>query len=140
MNLKRQIFMESQVYYTSLGNIWDLRGQIIHLFQGFPSGSTGKESACNAGDTGDIGLISGSGRSPDRENDNPISVFLPGKSHGQRSLVGYSPKGCKESDLSEVTEHEHNLHMLWPNMIIQKQRRLKITIQTKSILKPHVTT
>ena len=29
------------------------------------------------------------------------SVFLPGKSHGQRSLVGYSPWGCKESDMTE---------------------------------------
>ena len=31
----------------------------------------------------------------------PISVFLPGKFHGQRSLVGYSPWGCKESDMTE---------------------------------------
>ena len=30
-------------------------------------------------------------------------VFLPGESHGQRSLVGYSPWGCKESDTTEVT-------------------------------------
>ena len=29
------------------------------------------------------------------------SSFLPGKSHGQRSLVGYSPWGCKESDMTE---------------------------------------
>ena len=28
-------------------------------------------------------------------------VFLPGESHGQRSLVGYSPWGCKESDMTE---------------------------------------
>ena len=31
----------------------------------------------------------------------PTSVFWPGKSHGQRSLVGYSPWGCKESDIAE---------------------------------------
>ena len=31
----------------------------------------------------------------------PIPVFLPGESHGQRSLVGYSPWGCKESDTTE---------------------------------------
>jgi len=30
---------------------------------------------------------------------------LPGKSHGQRSLVGYSPRGHKELDMTEVTEH-----------------------------------
>ena len=29
----------------------------------------------------------------------PIPVFLPGEPHGQRSLVGYSPQGCKESDM-----------------------------------------
>jgi len=29
------------------------------------------------------------------------SVFWPGKSHGQRSLEGYSPWGCKESDMTE---------------------------------------
>ena len=40
---------------------------------------------------------SGSGRSPGGGNGNPLSVFLPGKSHGQRSLVGYSPWGPKES-------------------------------------------
>jgi len=31
----------------------------------------------------------------------PTSVFLPGESHGQRSLVDYSPWGCKESDATE---------------------------------------
>ena len=31
----------------------------------------------------------------------PTPVFLPGKSHGQRSLVGYSPQGRKESDKTE---------------------------------------
>ena len=33
------------------------------------------------------------------------SVFLPGESHGQRSLVGYSPWGCKELDPAEAAEH-----------------------------------
>ena len=33
----------------------------------------------------------------------PTPVFLPGESHGLRSLVGYSPQGCKESDMTEVT-------------------------------------
>ena len=35
----------------------------------------------------------------------PTSVFLPGECHGQRSLAGYSPWGCKESDTTEATEH-----------------------------------
>ena len=37
---------------------------------GFPDGSAGKESACNAGDTGDVGSIPGSGRSPKEGNGN----------------------------------------------------------------------
>ena len=34
-------------------------------------------------------------------------VFLPGESHGQGSLVGYSPWGCKESDVTEQLTHTH---------------------------------
>ena len=44
---------------------------------------------------GDVGLIPGSGRSSGGGNGNPTPVFLSGESHGQRSLVGYSPCGCK---------------------------------------------
>ena len=36
-------------------------------------------------------------------------VFLPGKSHGQRSLVGYSLWGCKESEMTEQLAHTHGL-------------------------------
>ena len=40
----------------------------------------------------------------------PTAVFLPGKSHGQRTLAGYSPWGCKESDTTEqLTEHNNML-------------------------------
>ena len=35
-----------------------------------------------------------------------VPVFLPGESHGQRSLVGYSPRGRKESD---TTKRLHSL-------------------------------
>ena len=48
----------------------------------------------------DPGLIPGSGRSP-RRKWQPTPVFLPGESHGQRSLAGYSPWGHKESDTTE---------------------------------------
>ena len=36
----------------------------------------------------------------------PIPVFLPREFHRQRSLVSYSPWGCKELDMTEVTQHE----------------------------------
>ena len=38
---------------------------------------------------------------PWRREWQPTPVLLPGKSHGQRSLIGYSPWGCKESDTTE---------------------------------------
>ena len=41
------------------------------------------------------------GKIPRRRKWQPTPVFLPGKSHGQRSLACYSPWGCKESDTTE---------------------------------------
>ena len=62
----------------------------------FPGGSEGKESACNAGDPGSwVGTI------PWRKKWLPTPVFLPGEFYGQRSLVGYSPWGCKELNTTE---------------------------------------
>ena len=58
---------------------------LYQRIRGFPGGSAGKESSCNAGD---MGSIPGSGRCPGEGNGNPL-IFLPGESHGQRSLVGY---------------------------------------------------
>ena len=66
-------------------------------YLGFPGGLDGKVSAYNAGDPGSI---PGSGRSPGEGSSNPLQ-YLPGKSHGRRSLVGYSPWGRKESDTTE---------------------------------------
>ena len=66
-------------------------------YLGFPGGSDGKASAYNVGDPGSI---PGLGRSPGEGNGNPLQ-YLAGKSHGRRSLVGYSPWGRKESDTTE---------------------------------------
>ena len=49
----------------------------------------------------DMGSIPGLGRTLWRKTWQPTPVFLPGESHGQRSLVGYSPKGRKESTATE---------------------------------------
>ena len=43
------------------------------------------------------------GKIPWRRALQPIPVFLPGESHGQRSQVGHSPWGQKESDVTEHT-------------------------------------
>ena len=54
-----------------------------------------KNPLANAGDARDLGLIPGSGRVPGRKKCLPTPVLLPGKSHGQKRLEGYSPRGCK---------------------------------------------
>ena len=62
-----------------------------------------RNSPASVGDIRDLGSIPGSGRSPIGGHGQPTPVFLPGESHGQRSLAGYSPQGCKESDTTEAT-------------------------------------
>ena len=54
----------------------------------------------------DVGSIPGLGRSP-AGGQEPTPVFLPGESHGKRSLVGYGPRSHKESDTTEATEIAH---------------------------------
>ena len=54
----------------------------------------------NAGDAGDVGSIPVSGRSPGGGHWQPTPIFLPGESHGQRSLADYSLGGRTESQLS----------------------------------------
>ena len=70
---------------------------IITCYLGFPGGSDGKESTCNAGD---LGSILGFGRSPGGHG-NPLQYSCLENLHGQRSLAGYSPRGHKEPDTTE---------------------------------------
>ena len=72
---------------------------------GFPGGPDSKESVCNAGDAC---LIPKLGRTWQR-----TPVFLPGESRRQRSLAGYSPRGCKEWDTTEqLNTSGHLLRMV----------------------------
>ena len=59
----------------------------------FLGSSAGKESACNAGDPDSV---PGLGSSPGGGQGNPLQYSCLENPHGQRSLVGYSPWGCKE--------------------------------------------
>ena len=77
-----------------------------------------KNPPSNSGDAGYEGSIRGLGRSPGEGNGHPLQsvgsqrvrhdlvteqqpVFLPGESHGQQSLVGYSPCGPRELETTE---------------------------------------
>ena len=74
-----------------------------------------KNPPSNAGDMRDAGLVPGWGRSPGWGTGWPTLVFLPGGSHGRRSLVAYSPWGCKESDMTERLSVHTRTHesFLW---------------------------
>ena len=69
---------------------------------GFPGGSDGEETACNAGN---LGSIPGSGRYPGEGHGNPLQYSCLENPHGQRSLAGCSPWDRTKSDMAEVTQH-----------------------------------
>ena len=73
-----------------------IQGKVSEIV-GLPGSSAVKNPPANSGD---LGSIPGLGRSPEEGKGIPL-MFLPGESHGQRSLVGYSPWGHKESDTTE---------------------------------------
>ena len=77
---------------------WRRDGLPTPVFLGFPSSSDGKESAHSAGD---LGLIPELGRSPGGEHGNPCQYSCLENPLGRRSLEGYSPWACKESDTTE---------------------------------------
>ena len=79
---------------TSSPSKWINNTSIIHFptvvyVRGFPCGTSGKNLPAISGDIRDTGSISGSGKIPWRYLATHSS--LPGESHGQRSLAGYSP-------------------------------------------------
>ena len=55
----------------------------------------------------DQGSVPGSGRSPGEGHGKPLQYSCLENPHGQRSLGGYSPRGCKESDTTEPLTHRH---------------------------------
>ena len=67
-----------------------------------PDGSVGKKNLPAMQETQEIQVQSlGGERSPGRQKWQPTPVFMPEKSHGESGLVGYSPKGRKESNTAE---------------------------------------
>ena len=83
---------------SEIGDAKATHGNFMKPFRALPCGQEGlprwlggKESTCNAGDTGDVGLLSESGRSPGGGHGNPLQCFCL-----ERRLAGYSPGGHKE--------------------------------------------
>ena len=65
----------------------------IYIYICFPGGTVAKNPTVNTGDAREVGLISR--KILWSRKWQPTPVFLPGKLHGQRNLVGYSPWGCR---------------------------------------------
>ena len=81
---------------------WSMYTWVLDSNMGFPGGLVVKKLPDSAGNTGDTSSIPGRVRSPE-EGMPTHSGILTWKFHGQRSLTGYSPWGCKESDTAEHT-------------------------------------
>ena len=62
-----------------------------------------KNLPTSSGDTREEGSIPGSGRFPGGGTGNPLQYSCLKNPHGPRSLAGYSPQSCKESDRTEAT-------------------------------------
>ena len=91
---------------------------VVFHYVGFSGDNSGKEPPANAGDIRDEGSIPGWGRSPGGGRGNPLQYSCLENLQGQRSLVGYSPWGCKESDATQATEHACTHVPLYEHTII----------------------
>ena len=78
-----------------------------YLTRGFPSGSDGKASVCNAGD---LGSIPGLGRSPGEGNGSPLQYSCLENPMDHRAWVGYRPWGRKELDMTERLHFHFHFH------------------------------
>ena len=78
-----------------------------------------KNLPAGAGDIRDVGLIPLSGRSPGRGHGNPLLYSCLENPHGQRSLAGHSPWGCKESDTTE----QLSTHYWWNGRLRAFERK-----------------
>ena len=97
-------FSAEPATHTRLG--WAFRG-CSESYRGFPGGANGKEPAYQCRKLKRYWFDPCAGKIPWRKVWQPAPLFLPGESHGQRSLEGYSPQGRRESDTTEVTWHAH---------------------------------
>ena len=76
---------------------------ILLCIMDFPGGSSGKEPIYQCRKCKGCGFSTWVEKIPWRRAWRPTPVFLPGESHGQRSLARYGPWGSKELDMTEVT-------------------------------------
>ena len=90
-----------------------------------------KNPPTSSGDIREAGLIPEQGRSPGEGHESPLQYSCWENPHGQWSLVGYSPQGCKELDTTELTQHgafAHTyIHIHTYIILVSFGRKLNIT-------------
>jgi len=91
-----------------IGGWQSLIFQLCYIgLEGFPHSSVGKESTCQCRRYKRPKFYFWVGKLSWRRKQQPTLVFLPGESHGQRSLAGYSPWGRKvRHDLATKPVHQ----------------------------------
>ena len=104
----------SRSYFSFLWfSLFFIKNQLCSgiIYMGFPRWHSGKESACQCRRCKRHGFNPSVGKIPWRMKWQLTPVFLPGEFHEQRSLVGPTPWGCKESDMTEhacMQQHTQN--------------------------------
>ena len=98
-----------------------------------PRRRSGKEPACQCRRHKRHGFNPWVEKIPLEEEWQPTPVFLPGKLHGQRSLMGYSPRGCKESDTAECTHIRSGTNT---DLVIETERPKKSVRSEEGITTP----
>ena len=93
------------MYVDILRNCQSVFKAVILCNQGFLVGSGDKESTCQCRKCRRPGFNPCIGKIPWKKAWPPTPVFMPGESHGQRSLMGYGPCSYKELDTTEATQH-----------------------------------
>ena len=95
-----------------------------HILVSFPCGSVVRNPAANAGDAGSIPGLG-------RRKWQPAPVFLPGKSHGQRSLVGYNPWGHRRARHNLATKQQQAIYLAPSTMdhIVRKASLVALVVR-----------
>ena len=106
------------------------KGNTLAQLVGFPGGSMVKNLPGNAGNARKDPWVR---KIPWRRKWQPTPVFLPGKSHRQRSLAGYSSQGCQESDITERTRTHTGMAVAMENsMVVPSKIKNRTAVQGRN--------
>ena len=113
---------------------WKIKWNVICAYNGLPWWLSGKESACHCRRLRRFGLNPWVRKILWRRKWQPTPVFLPGRSHGLRSLVGYRPWDCKSQTQLSSWAHTGSYNILYAHIL-----SYDLVIQRNAIL-IHATT